>query len=74
MFVDPLLIVAHVICGGFVFGPCFVIQYFVSFLCCNHLYWEKEIWLLYFNCVPDVLWLLVFCRASSRYHVLVCSV
>ena len=25
--VDPLLIVAPIVCGGFVFGTCFVIQY-----------------------------------------------
>ena len=36
--------------------------------------WGKESWLLYFNCVPDVLWLLVFYRSSSWYHVLVYSV
>ena len=28
--VDSLLIVAPIVCGGSVFGLCFVIQYFVS--------------------------------------------
>ena len=35
--VDALFIAAPIVCGGSVFGPCFVIQYFVSFLFCNHL-------------------------------------
>ena len=30
--VDSLAIVAHIGCGYFVFGPCFVVQYLVSFL------------------------------------------
>ena len=25
------------------FGPCFVIQYFESFLLCNHLDWEERV-------------------------------
>ena len=29
--VDSVLIVAHNVKGSFVFGPCFVMQYFVSF-------------------------------------------
>ena len=35
---------------------------------------ERGDWLLYFACLPDVLWLLVFCGYSSRYRGLVCSV
>ena len=31
MVVDPLLIDDPIVCGVFVFGPCLVIQYFVSF-------------------------------------------
>ena len=31
LVVDSLFIVAVIVCGGSVFGPCFVIQYFVSF-------------------------------------------
>ena len=34
--------------------------------------WES--WLLYFNCLDAVLWLLVFCGSSSWSHGLVCSV
>ena len=30
VLVDSLFIVAHFVCGDFVLGPCFVIQYFVS--------------------------------------------
>ena len=38
------------------FGPCFVIHYFVSFWFCNHVDGEeRESWLLYFNYLPDVL-------------------
>ena len=29
--VDPLFIVALIVCGCFWLGPCFVFQYFVSF-------------------------------------------
>ena len=32
-----LFIVAPIVCRGSVFGPCFVIQYFVSVLFCNRL-------------------------------------
>ena len=35
----------------------------------------RENWLLYYNCLPDVLWLLVFCCSSPQCHGLtVCSV
>ena len=30
--VDSLIIVAPIVCRGSVFGPCFVMQYLVSFL------------------------------------------
>ena len=30
--VDYLFIVAPIVCGGSVFAPCFIMQYFVSFL------------------------------------------
>ena len=30
--VDPMFIVAPIVCGSFVFGPCFIMQHFVSFL------------------------------------------
>ena len=59
-------------CGVFVFGPCFVMQYFVSFLVCQSPWcgWERErererereSCTLYFNCLwcivtVSVLWL-----------------
>ena len=37
MVVDSLFIVAPIVCGGSVFGPCFDMQCLVSFLFCNHL-------------------------------------
>ena len=37
VFVDLLFIVAPIGFGGSVFGPCFVIQYFVSVRLCGHL-------------------------------------
>ena len=30
--VDSFSIVAHIVCWGFVFYPCFIMQYLVSFL------------------------------------------
>ena len=61
----------------FVGGLCLVLVFFYSVLCPSSAAitcMGNESWLLYFNCVPKVLWLLVFCRSSSRYHMLVCSV
>ena len=43
---------------GFVFGPCFVMQYLVSFLVFATISLRKtgkECWLLYFFCLPAVL-------------------
>ena len=38
-------------------------------------WWGGERWLLlYFNCLTDVLWLLVMCGSFSGCHGLVCSV
>ena len=34
--VDLLFIVAPIACWGSVFGPCFIIQYFVSVSFCNN--------------------------------------
>ena len=59
---------------GSVFGTWFVIQYKVSCLDVQSSWWGREIWLLYFNCVPDILWLYVLRGFSSRCRVLVCSV
>ena len=77
LVVDSLFIVAPIVCGGgggSVLGPCFVVQYFVSFYFCNHRDGEESR-LLYFNCLPDVLLLLMLCVGSSlRCRRLVCSV
>ena len=62
--VDSLFIVGPVVCGGFMFGPCFffyneVVSVFSSFEVIL-----QDSWLLYFNCLPTVLWLLVYCVFS----------
>ena len=49
-------------------------QYFVSSLVLQWSWWGRESWLLCFNCLLDVLWLLVFCGSSSRCFGLICSV
>ena len=48
--VDPLLIVAPIVCGGFVFGLCYVIQYFVSLQCCITLMGKRELVTLLLLC------------------------
>ena len=60
----------------FVGALCLVLVLLFSTLCPSSValqspLWGKESWLLYFNCVPDVLWLLVFCRSSLWFHVLI---
>ena len=67
--VDSLVYVPAIVCGGSVFGLCFVLHYFVSFLVLKSPWRGREI-----NWLPDVLWLLMFCGSSSRSYVLVCSV
>ena len=49
----------------FVLGPWFVMQYFVSFLVLQSSRWGREGWLLYFNCLLGIMWLLLFCDSSS---------
>ena len=44
--VDSLFIVATIVCGCFVFCPCFVVQYIMSFLVLQSSRWGKESWLL----------------------------
>ena len=41
MFSLALFIVALIVCGGFVFDPCFVMHYFVSFLVLQSLYLNR---------------------------------
>ena len=52
------------------FVPCFVIKY----VACPSSFAIILSWLLYFNCLPDVLLLLMFCDSFSRCRGLVCSV
>ena len=59
-------------CGGSVFGRCCVMHY-LSVISSLQSSWGRESWLLYFNCLPDVLWLLVFCGSSSWCRGLICS-
>ena len=42
------------------FGPCFVIEYFLSFLALQLSRWERESLVPYFYCHLDVMWLLSF--------------
>ena len=50
---------------------CFAVRYCMSILVLQSSWWERESWLLYFDCLPDVSWLL--CRSSSRCNGFVCS-
>ena len=56
-----------------VFGPCFDMQYLVSFLVLKSSSCGRESCLLYFNCHVGAMWLLVlvFCVSSSRCYGLV---
>ena len=51
--------VPSIVCWGFVFGPCFAINYLVFFLVLQSTGRGRESWLLYFNCLSDVLLLTV---------------
>ena len=57
MGLKGLFIVAPIVWdgGGVVLGSCFVMQYCVSALVLKPSRWGRESWLLYFNCLPDVL-------------------
>ena len=37
-----LLLIRCLLLLRYVVGPCFVFQYFISFLCCNHIYGEER--------------------------------
>ena len=69
-----LFIVAPIVCGSFMLGPCFVMQCLVSFLVLQSSCQEREGWLLYFYCLLDVIRLLLFFVSSSQCRRLVCSV
>ena len=63
VLVDSLFIVAPIVCESFKF---------VSFLVLRSSCRGRESWLLNFNCLLDVMWLLLFCVSSSWCHGLVC--
>ena len=51
---------------GFVFDSYFAMQYLVYCLALQSNRWGRECWFIYFNCLLDVIRLLVFCASSSR--------
>ena len=59
---------------GFCVWSLFCYSVLCDFLVLQSSWWGRESWLLCFNCLSDVLWLLVFCGFSSRCQGLGCSV
>ena len=55
------------------FVLCVVVQYLVYVLDLHLMVEEREL-VLYFNCILDVMWLIVFRISYSRCCWLVCSV
>ena len=68
VFVDSLVCVPPIVCGGSVFGLCFVMHHCVSFLVLQSSLRGREI----VGCFADVLPLSVLCGFSSRCRGLVC--
>ena len=67
-------IVSPIVCGGLgFFCQCLVMLYLVYNLYFQSSRWGRESWLLYFNCLPDDFWLLVFCVSSLQCCELVCT-
>ena len=62
--VYSLFIVAPIVCRLFVMVPCFVVQYFVSFLVLQSARWGRESRLLYFCGILNVMFLLSFFASS----------
>ena len=56
---------------GSVFVSFFVAQCVAAYLVLHSSWLGRESWLLYFVCLPGVLWLLLFCGSSWRCHGLV---
>ena len=67
-------VVTTIVCGWFVFGLCFDMQYFVlsSFLFLSS-FWRRDSWLIYFYCLVDFIRLLSFSDSSSWCRWLVCG-
>ena len=74
LFNVPPIVCPPIVCGVSVFGPCSVKHYIVTFLVLQSPSLGKESWMLYFICLPDVLFLLVFCGSSPQYHTFACKV
>ena len=75
LLVVNCLFCSYCLCFIFVFGPCFVVQYLVSFLVLKSSRWGRErerngCLKIAFN----VIGLLVLCVSSSRCNGLVCTV
>ena len=70
----PLPVSSAAVRSKVVSGPCFIMQYSVSFL---FLLQSSRLGrgnrLLYCNCILAVVWLSVICVSSSRRHGLVCD-
>ena len=68
-----LLLIYYLLLLPFLVGVlCLVVVLLIRTLCPSY-WWGGESWLLYFNCIPDVLWQSVFCGSTSLCHGLVCS-
>ena len=65
-----LFIFATIVCRVVVSGPCFVMQYLVSFLVLQSSRGRREDWLLYF----DIVFWMLSCVSSSWCRGLVNSV
>ena len=51
LFLFDCLFLLSLFSDDFVFSLCFVVLYLVSFLVFQSSRWERDIWLLYFNCI-----------------------
>ena len=49
-----IIVVCVCVCVGGV-GPCFVVQYLVSFIVLQSSLWERESWLFYFKIALNVM-------------------
>ena len=69
-----MFMVALIVNGDSVFGSCFAMQYFVSFIVLQSSHRGDEIWLLDFYCLLDAMLLLLLFAFSSRCNGSVCGV
>ena len=75
LFIHCVFVVVHIVCGGLVLGPCFVLQYFCRFKFCNQFAGEERagcIILLCSECHVAVIVLsfLANCGFSWSYSLL----